>query len=141
MVLDQRGPSWYAVRYGFRSEMAPLGTPFVMVLVQKGPQLALFGARFCLRNVEVGPQINTHLKTICPLRAEPLRCEARRDKCTHEKCTHENCTLPTIHLGPAGRRLALGLVYPNVYKCPLVRDTQCPLEDKDKDNMLKGRVS
>ena len=63
MVLDQRGPSWYAVRYGFRSEMAPLGTPFVMVLVQKGPQLALFGARFCLRNVEVGPQINTQLKT------------------------------------------------------------------------------
>ena len=25
--------------------------------------------------------------------------------------THENCTLPTINLGPAGRRPALGLVY------------------------------
>ena len=39
------------------------------------------------------------------LRAESCRREARR-----EKFTHENCTLPTIHLGPAGWRPALGLV-------------------------------
>ena len=36
-----------------------------------------------------------------PLRAERCRREARRDK-----FTHKNCTLPTIHLGPAGRRPA-----------------------------------
>ena len=35
------------------------------------------------------------------LQAERRRCEARR-----AKVTHENCTLPTIHLGPAGRRPA-----------------------------------
>ena len=27
-------------------------------------------------------------------------------KVTSEKFTYENCTLPTIHLGPAGRRPA-----------------------------------
>ena len=40
-------------------------------------------------------------KIIIFLRAERRRREARR-----EKFTHKNCTLPTIHLGPAGRRPA-----------------------------------
>ena len=39
-----------------------------------------------------------------------LRAERRRREVRHEKLTHVNCTLPTIHLGPAGRRPALGLV-------------------------------
>ena len=49
-------------------------------------------------------------RTICPLRAERRRRKARR-----EKCTYENCTLPTINLGPAGRRPALGLVSQNTF--------------------------
>ena len=40
-------------------------------------------------------------KIIVFFRAERRRREARR-----EKFTHESCTLPTIHLGPAGRRPA-----------------------------------
>ena len=40
-----------------------------------------------------------------------LRAERRRREVRHEMFTHVNCTLPTIHLGPAGRRRALGLVY------------------------------
>ena len=44
-------------------------------------------------------------RVICPFRADRRRRKARR-----KKCTYENCTLPTIHLGPAGRRPALGLV-------------------------------
>ena len=35
-----------------------------------------------------------------------LRAERRRREARREKFTHENCTLPTIHLGPAGRRPA-----------------------------------
>merc|ERR1712222_159434 len=42
-----------------------------------------------------------------------LRAERRRREARREKCTHENCTPPTIHLGPAGRRPALGLVLSN----------------------------
>ena len=35
-----------------------------------------------------------------------LRAERRRREVRREKFTHKNCTLPTIHLGPAGRRPA-----------------------------------
>ena len=35
-----------------------------------------------------------------------LRAERRRREVRREKFTHEKCTLPTIHLGPAGRRPA-----------------------------------
>ena len=35
-----------------------------------------------------------------------LRAERRRREAKREKFTQENCTLPTIHLGPAGRRPA-----------------------------------
>ena len=39
-----------------------------------------------------------------------LRAERRRREVTREKFTHEKCTFRKIHLGPAGRRPALGLV-------------------------------
>ena len=35
-----------------------------------------------------------------------LRAERRRREVRREMFTHVNCTLPTIHLGPAGRRPA-----------------------------------
>ena len=44
----------------------------------------------------------------------PQRAERRGHEARREKCTHENCILPTIHLGPAGRRPALGLVFTKV---------------------------
>ena len=40
----------------------------------------------------------------------PLRAERRRREARREKCTFNKCTLPTIPLGRAGRRTALGLV-------------------------------
>ena len=40
----------------------------------------------------------------------PLRAERRRREARREKCTFNKCTLPTIPLGLAGRRPALGLV-------------------------------
>ena len=62
-------------------------------------------------------------RTICPLRAERRRREARR-----ERCTYENCNLPTIHLGPAGRRPALGLVSLKRIKCALKSSTLGPTQ-------------
>ena len=63
------------------------------------------------------------LKNNCSLRAERRRREERR-----EKCTHENCTLPTIHLGPAGRRPSLGLVR--------IKLENNPNNDKNKDILI-----
>ena len=107
----------HSLRFWIRE--GPLGTLIVTVLDQRGPSLALCGARFWIRNVEVGPPRNTHLKKLpknnCPLRAERRRREARR-----EKCNRANCTLPTIHLGPASRRPALGLVFLNVSNSTLL---------------------
>ena len=35
-----------------------------------------------------------------------LRAERRRREVRREMFTNQNCTIPTIHLGPAGRRPA-----------------------------------
>ena len=43
---------------------------------------------------------------IPPIRAQFDRAEHRRREARREKCTRDKCTLPTIPLGPAGRRPA-----------------------------------
>ena len=43
---------------------------------------------------------------IPPIRAQFDRAERRRREARREKCTRDKCTLPTIPLGPAGRRPA-----------------------------------
>ena len=93
-VFIREGPPWHSVRHGFSSERAPQ---------------ALRSSRFFIREGLPWQSVrHKYSSERATLQAERRKRETRR-----EKCTHKNCTLRTIHLGPAGRSPALGLVKSN----------------------------